>query len=475
MNAIEVSVSELLARRTRSTDDGLSNDWVRPPSRPGDLRFDVILAAVLLVSTAVSALLYGSAGIYPKPAPIWLTALYAVVACAPLALRRRFPEAVAFLVTIAFVGAQLLLVPELLFSNITLFIALYSVGAWVPNRKRAAIVRTIIIVGMFAWLFATVVARSPGPTGSSASGPLSSFLAIGFIQLFTNLLYFGAAYYSGDRAWAAARARAALERRTVELERERELNSRRAVTLERLRIARDLHDVVAHHVSLMGVQAGAARRVIDTDRVQAVTSLRSIEVNARNAVTELQRMLTTLRDDESDPGAARSLSDGPTTRGIDQLESLVVEARQAGLAASLQVVGPAHPIAGTIGVIIYRIAQESVTNSLKYAEEGARLDVRLRYLARAIEIEVSDSGGGVRQGNSAHPGSGLGHIGMRERVDAVGGTIHIGPTSRGGFVVRATIPTEGDGTGSTGGESFGTESAPHVPESVGAEPKRATR
>jgi signal transduction histidine kinase len=389
----------------------------------------------MLGATALSVLLSQSAGYYEHPAPIWVSALYVLVCTAPLALRRRWPEAVAVVVAIVFALAQILSVPEVLFANISLFIALYSVGAWSRHRVRATVVRVVIVIGMFIWLFIALVAHAADPSSLAhlpRTSAISPIVAIGLLQIVTNLLYFGGAFYFGDRAWAAARERRALVDRTAELAAEREINAQRAVSLERVRIARDLHDIVAHHVSVMGVQAGAARRVVDSDPAGAATSLRSIESSARTAVAELHRMLTTLRDDE-DPAV-----DGPSTRGIDQISTLAADTRGAGVMVHSRTVGSKRPVPPTVGATLYRIAQEAITNTLKHAGPGAEIDLRLRYLDGAVELEIGDTGAGTA---TSAPGAGLGHLGMRERVDAVGGAIQIGPRARGGYLVRARIPT----------------------------------
>jgi len=431
------------ARRVRGTTGAVTGgvarevdrDWVRPEPDRREYFRDVALAAVLLAATALSVLLSQSSGLYKNPAPIWVSVLYVLACTAPLALRRRWPEAVAIVVAITFALAQILSVPEALFANISLFIALYSVGAWGRHRVRATVVRVVIVIGMFVWLFFALVAHSAAP-GSLANLPpnsaISPIVAIGLLQIVTNLLYFGGAFYFGDRAWAAARERSALVNSTAELAAEREINAQRAVSIERVRIARELHDIVAHHVSVMGVQAGAARRVVTSDPAGAAASLRSIESSARTAVAELHRMLTTLRDDGG-PAA-----DGPSTRGIDQISTLAADTRDAGFTVHSRTVGRTRPVPPTVGATLYRIAQEAITNTLKHAGPGAEIDLRLRYLDDSVELEVGDSGTGPGSGT---PGAGLGQVGMRERVDAVGGTIQIGRRARGGYLVRARIPT----------------------------------
>jgi signal transduction histidine kinase len=231
---------------------------------------------------------------------------------------------------------------------------------------------------------------------------------------------------------SSARQRAELEARTVELANEREHSATQAVALDRVNIARELHDVVAHHVSVMGVQAGAARRVIESDPAQASESLELIQHNAREAVDEMHRLLTTLRSTESD-----SASQSSSTLGLEQLSALAEGTTAAGVPTRFQVVGDPRPITTLTGFTLYRIAQEALTNVRKHAGAGATADVRLRYETGHVELEVLDTGTG--RGHTS--GSGLGHLGMKERLAAVGGELELGPQSRGGYLVRASIPT----------------------------------
>jgi signal transduction histidine kinase len=294
---------------------------------------------------------------------------------------------------------------------------------------------------MFVWLF-VALATSPLPFLDRDPGdyPLSPFTAYSLISIVTNLLYFGGAYYFGDRAWASARAGVELQARSEELAVERERNAAQAVVRERLRIARDLHDVVAHHVSLMGVQAGAARRMVDSDPDRAADSLVAIEESARQAVEELHRMLGTLREVGEDGVGGRSPLDldGPSTLRLSSIPALVEHAESAGLGATFNIVGTPREVPATVESTLFRVAQEAVTNTLKHASSTARLDVRLRYLDDAVELESTDSGGASQ---AAVDGAGLGLIGMRERIAAVGGTLETGPRARGGFLVRARIST----------------------------------
>ncbi|PJJ65412.1 signal transduction histidine kinase [Compostimonas suwonensis] len=442
--------------------DPFADDWRRPRPSPAGYRRDALIALALVIGTGTSLVLYRTAGIFAD-ADWWWSAIWLVAMTVPLAFRRRWPEIVALVATAAFMVGGIAEVSELLFSNISLYLALYTVGAWSRRRALAAWLRILVVVVMFVWLFSQLIVVAGQPhvlPDLSRSGTLSPYLAYGLIQIITNLLYFGAAYIIGDLAYRAARERARLEARTHELAAERERSAAQAIALERVRIARELHDVVAHHVSVMGVQAGAARRVLERDPQQAREALGAIESNARTAVDELRLILHALRSDEQDAAASAPLPDtvnrSTSTRGLARLEELVSEVADAGLPTTLSIVGEARPVSPTIGVSVYRIAQEALTNTRKHAGATATAEVRLRYLDELLELEVSDTGIGPAAGASAasHPPGaseaaaargvsthgGLGHLGMRERVAAVGGTLELGARTRGGYLVRARFP-----------------------------------
>jgi len=422
---------------------GTTAEWSRLPVGRHEYRQDTVLAVVLAGGLAVTTFLYGSAGTYgDDQAEWWVSALMIVANAAPIAFRRRFPMSVALVSAVAFAATQLLQVPEVFLVNFTLFIALYTVGAWCSDRVRAEAVRWVVIGGMFAWLFVAISFgwASPNALPNDTDSPVAPYVAISLLNIVINVIYFGAAWYAGNRAWASAVARHELAERTAELAAERERSAAQAVTIERVRIARELHDVVAHHVSLMGVQAGAARRVIDRDPAQATASLGVVEESARTAVEELRRMLGTLRSDDDASGLGAAGGDGPSTEGITRIAELAESARVAGHPAEYVVVGDERPVPPTVAAVAYRIVQEAVTNILKHAGPTARADVRVRYLDDGVEVEVADDGLGARAARSTS-GSGLGHVGMRERVDAVDGRIEIGPRARGGYLVRAWLPT----------------------------------
>lgn len=411
--------------------DTIDSPRVRPAVSADGLRADVWLAGGLLLAAVLSAALGSVAGIYGEGTPgLEWGLLYALGLTAPLAFRRRHPLIVVVVVAVAFFLGVSFRIPEVYIGNVAIFIAMYTVGAWVDDRRRATLVRVLVIVGMFVWLLVTMfqAATSPSDEGLSRVGLFSPFVAYMLIQLLVNAAFFGGAYYMGDRAYAAALERGSLEHRTRELEEERELTAAQAVALDRVRIARELHDVVAHHVSAMGVQAGAARAIMDRDPDAARAALVGVEESARSALTELRQLLETLRGPGGEP------VDGSTVR-LDDLAELVSHARENGLPTTFSVVGEPVPLPDVVQVNLYRVAQEALTNARRHGGPLAAADVRLRYEADAVELEVA-SEGRVATGSR----TGLGIVGMRERAAASGGTIEVGPRTRGGFLVRMRVP-----------------------------------
>jgi signal transduction histidine kinase len=236
--------------------------------------------------------------------------------------------------------------------------------------------------------------------------------------------------------WLSARRQAELEYRADELRRSQEQNTRGAIVAERLRIARDLHDVVAHHVSVMGVQAGAARRVLDKDPELAREALQTVEQTARSAIGELRGLLGVLRaEDVEQPEMTHESSPG-----LEQLDELVTNARATGLEVRHGVYGEPRPVPDGVSLSAYRVVQEALTNVVKHAAARSA-EVRVRYLDEALEVEVTDDGRGpVRAGTG-----GFGLVGMRERVAVHGGALEAGPRRGTGYRVRASLPVARDG------------------------------
>jgi signal transduction histidine kinase len=246
---------------------------------------------------------------------------------------------------------------------------------------------------------------------------------------------FGSFFFSTTLAvapWLFGRIARARHLRLLAAEREQEQRARIAVGDERARIARELHDVVAHSVGVIVLQAQGARRVFERDPERAREALESIERTARTALADMRGSLGVLRrgDDE------RALAPQP---GIDDLNQLIEEARAGGLTVELAVEGERVPLPQGIDLSAYRIVQEALTNVIKHAGR-AHARVTLRYLEDELEVEVADDGRGPPGG--AADGSGLGIIGMRERVEAHGGRLAAGAGTDGGFLVRASLPLD---------------------------------
>lgn len=412
----------------------MSDTFVRRAPTPQELRRDLILGAVLLVAGMISAALTATAGIFGFDGDkLGWAVLGVTVNAVAISVRRRFPLSVAVVTCVTYFLMGTFGAPEMYVGNVAMFMGIYTVGAWVNDRRRANIVRIALIIGMFVWLLVSMfVAATNPPEGvdETYAGFTSPMLAWMIIQLLLNCGYFGAAFYLGDRAYSAARQRHALRERQRELEHEREVTAAQAVALDRIAIARELHDVVAHHVSAMGVQAGAARAVLNVNPEGAATALQNIEQSARSAISELRNLLETLRSPAS--GGA---NDAPSTLRLSHIGELVETATKVGMPSTLTVVGEPREVPDIVQVNLYRITQEALTNARRHGGPNATADVRLRYSDDAVEVEIANSGW-----VPTTPRAGLGQLGMRERAAASGGTIEIGPRPRGGFLVRARVP-----------------------------------
>jgi signal transduction histidine kinase len=347
------------------------------------------------------------------PGPRLANALLVLGMCLPLLWRRRRPV-VAFYVMFA-AGFLLSAVDRGLSDQppmqtwLVALIGFYSVAAHATPR-RAAIAG--VLVG------AVVVA---GDAADLLSGNAA------FDEVVPGWFLLAAVWGLGYALRGRQLQASALAGRADRLEREREAQSRAAVAAERARIARELHDVVAHSLSVIVVQAQAADRVLDGEQPSAREALASIDSTGRQALVEMRRLVGILRDD-------RELGLTPQP-GLGQLDGLLDQVRDAGLPVALGVEGEPRPLAPGVDLSAYRIVQEALTNALKHAGP-ARACVAVRYLADGVELEVTDDGHGPRDG---HPG-GHGLVGMRERVALYGGVLESGARNGRGFQVRARLP-----------------------------------
>lgn len=396
----------------------------RTPAPHSAWKVDGLVALGLGVASAVMGTLALLTGQFGTSVNTWSTVFGGFLMAAPLVFRRRWPSAMLILQT-AFYMPLVWIGWELYINQVMMFLAFYSVGAWDQNRRRANVTRTVIAAVMAASMGATYIVF--GHTYIETGGVVGLISTI-LIQVVVNLAYFGGAWIFGNRSWASAIRREQLELAHAEIRQQQSVIADQAVDLERVRIARELHDVVAHHVSAMGVQAGAARRVLHKDADRAEKALRLVESSARDAIGELRTMVTTLRSDGT-PNAPL-----PT---LDELDELVRAAVEGGQRVTLERIDTLPAVSPAAELTLYRVAQEGLTNARKHAGPQAAVVVRLRGNKDGIELEVSDSGGlsGLKNEGTNH-----GLIGMRERVQAVGGTVTAGPKTDGGWLVRASVP-----------------------------------
>jgi signal transduction histidine kinase len=332
----------------------------------------------------------------------------------PLVARRRFPGAVLVLsVASGLAFAAIGLLP--FFLGPAILVAVYSVAAY-GSRWVAVAGLALAEVGLAAVPRTSFGIEFDAPALVGYMGILAAAWLLG---------HFAHNY----RAYAAR-----LEERTAELEQAREELARRAVTEERLRLARELHDVVAHAMSVIAVQSGVGAHVADSQPEEVGKALAAIEATSRDALTELRRLLGVLRQD-GEPQA--SLTPVP---GLANLEGLLAEVAKAGLTVGLRVEGTPSPLPAGLDLSAYRIVQEALTNVVKHAGP-ATAQVTIRYRDHDVAVEVTDNGRGVGAvAGDGRRGTGHGLIGMRERVAAFGGDFEVGPRPGGGFRVAARLP-----------------------------------
>jgi len=397
-------------------------------------RTDALIALALAVVGALMAYasLVSGIAITQDSDPRWLM-LSAVVLAAPLAWYRRYPTAIAIIIPAIYIVTGYTVGIEMYVSQVALYLSFYAVSAWENDRRRAQIVRIFIVVAMALWLLVETIRGFSSPESGEVG--VSAYFAFLFIQWVINLVFFGAAWIFGQRAWDSARKREELNAAHAQIRAQQEVIAQHAIEAERVRIARELHDTVAHHVTVMGVQAAAARRVLTTDTQRATEQLRAVENSSRYAVKELQTMVYALRDSSIEHAALP---------GISELDDLIEQVRAAGQDVRFEIVDDDHAASVVISpaaeLTVYRVVQESLSNARKHAGPAATTWVALRYLPDALEVDISDDGWGQSAPRPESNGTGTGLVGMDERVRAMGGTFTAGPKSRGGWLVRVHLP-----------------------------------
>ncbi|MEV0147563.1 MULTISPECIES: histidine kinase [unclassified Nonomuraea] len=385
---------------------------------------DVLLAVLVAVVSLTLLTFWGPAArgvpVEGLREPDALGVVLVLLACVPVAVRRRWP----------LTGLCAALVPETALEGLGYGTGLTGAAGLVMLYSVAAYRGLAVALGGLALSLVLSAAA-----GAGAPAAWSDHLVV-IVAL--------VAVWGVGRSLRLRRAyMAELKDRAARLERARAADRRAARAEERSRIARELHDVVAHHVSVMTVQASAARRVLASDPELAGEALSAIEETGRMALTEMRNIVGVLR-----AGARAELGPQPGTR---DLPALVEQTREAGLATGLTVEGPPGPIPAGVDLAAYRLVQEGLTNALRHAGAGATARVTVRYEPRELDVRVEDDGGGPDGGRDAGGGSGAdggrgadgsGHglVGIRERVALYGGILSIGPRPGGGFEVRARFP-----------------------------------
>lgn len=387
---------------------------------------DGMVALVLSVLAFLSLYInWGSDLQVPAVVAILLT----VLVIWPFAFRRRYPLAMLIMMTVALLIYRSLNIPESDFISYAVLLVFFSAGVYGRQRWRDRVrgLTGLAIIGLLIYSVFFVGRNSALPT------PARTILYQLSIILLNSFLI-GAAWWIGDVFRIRRQRELELQERTVQLEHERDENARRAVLDERVHIARELHDVVAHHVSVMGIQAGAARRILKQQPDKANDVLSQIEASSRQAVAEMQRLLGFLRQQSQ----TDELEPQPTLR---QLGALVDEIRSAGLPVEVIIEGEPQPLPPSVDLSAYRIVQEALTNTLKHAGP-ARATVTIRYTDNAIELEILDNGQGPPP-NVDNETRGRGLIGMHERVSLHGGEFKAGKATGTGFLVHAKLPLTG--------------------------------
>ncbi|WP_122261951.1 sensor histidine kinase [Ornithinimicrobium cerasi] len=455
---------------------GADEAWERPQPDRAHLRQDLWLALGAMVVIALGAELMRSLGAFdeePHGIPWQYLAMASLAAL--VAFRRSRPVLVTVLVGVHMLvtGMVLPMTLSTLPMQVLYFFLIFSGVSWARDRRALVAAVGLVLTLMVAWLAWTFalgrgVQQMMSYFADEVPEQIGLFevpVAVVGFTLLNNVLFFGGSILLGQLAWNGARRTAQVVAQAATIEAQSARLRDQAVVAERLRIARELHDVVAHHVSVMGVQAAAARRVMDRDPAAAATALSAVEQSSRDAVGQMRELLGTLRSDDVDPGMPPAPAGAPVPPGdgagrsavewspsgrspqptLAELPALAERASTPTCRASVTVVesapGAAARVAPPVQLSAYRVVQEAFANVHRHSTaRSASAVVRVDEDADRLEVEVVDDGT-ARVGTS---GTGLGLRGMRERAHHLGGGVEVGPrTGSSGWRVRVWFPLDG--------------------------------
>lgn len=420
-----MSITETRAETDEAFVRTLPENW---------LRTDTILAVVVAFVSVLSLQTLRLTDLYEQMDVDTVAAqIFSLFISALLVFYRRYPITMVVLYTIAILVATFAATAEHYSMLFVGFMTLYSVGAWVSNRRLAFWVRLAVVVAQFGTIMVImffgdeIIDYSDEAYQDTEPGEL---LYIVGTSIILSLAYYLAAWYFGGRAWHRAKQRWQLQKAHDDLAEANEKIADAAVQAERMHIARELHDIIAHHVTVMGVHASAARRLVEADRDPEATveQLGHIESSSARAVQELQTMVYTLRDQD---GSAEPLPD------LSELPELVRQANSTEQTVTFEVTGQQSEVSAATELTLYRVAQEALSNSRKHAGENVEVNVHLHYGETDVTLSVLDDG---KAYEPVSVGTGTGVQGMKERVQAVDGTVEYGPRTPYGWQVVVRVP-----------------------------------
>ncbi|WP_018350777.1 sensor histidine kinase [Longispora albida] len=385
------------------------------------LAADAVLAAGLLGFQGLGWLSSGGMYMPEVSAPVAVAAT--IAGLVPIVIRRKWLRtAIALTVVLSIAGAIFRWSGA---ESMSVMVLTYTVAAYWPLRRALAAVAVLWPPSTVVYLISLEFRPAPGP----------EWLNNKAIVLSVNMLFLAITLFVGLYMHTRRSHERDLQERTRIAETTRQALADQAVADERRRIARELHDVVAHHVSVMGILATGARRSMSANPGAADAALATIEETGRTTLRELRRLLNILRADDDQPDLAPQ-------PGLTGVESLVEQLREAGLRIELVVEGEPYDLDPGVALTIFRIVQEALTNTLKHAGQASS-EVRLGFGPQELTVEVLDDGRGP---GVAPNQSGHGLVGIRERVALYGGQLRLGPRPGGGFRVAATIPVDRPGS-----------------------------